>query len=161
VAAAEWYQLPQAGTSALNFRPLMNTFSPPSAFTQQTSIKSEPLHSDDGDEAVLSTAHPFIAIKETNPESGAWRVRIQSRHAASAVLYPNAIRLQARAVSAQGKSSFTWTNTAAAGSTSTDKLKFRVLVNDGEPAAIEVFPRPATLKSGASPAPVKFCWPAA
>lgn len=139
----------------------MTTFSIPSPFTHATSIKSEPLRCNDADEAVLSTRHPFIAFKETNPESGAWRVRIQSRHAASAVLYPNAIRLQARAVSAQGRNSFTWTNTAAAGSASTDKLKFRVLVNDGEPAAIEVFPRPATLKSGAMPVPVKFCWPAA
>lgn len=124
-------------------------------------IRSEPLRCADSEPAVLSTKHPFIAIKETNPDSGAWRVRIQGRHAASAVLYPNAIRLQARAVSAQGKSSFTWTNTAAAGSTSTDKLTFRVFVNDGEPAAIEVFPRPSTLSPKGAPAPVKFCWPAA
>ena len=60
------------------------------------------------DEAELSTWHPFIAYKETNRASGAWRVRIQSRQAATAVLYPNAIRLQARAVTEQGKSSFTW-----------------------------------------------------
>lgn len=139
----------------------MATFSLSPQFPAAAGIRSEPLRNADGEQAVLNTQHPFIAIKETNPNSGAWRVRIQSRHAASAVLYPNAIRLQARAVSAQGKTSFTWTNTAAAGSASTDKLKLRVLVNDGEPAAIEIFPRPATLKSNDNPAPVKFCWPAA
>src|SRR5258706_15774329 len=63
-------------------------------------IESEPLRCVDADEAVLSTRHPFVAFKETNRASGAWRLRIQSRHAATAVLYPNAIRLQARAVSA-------------------------------------------------------------
>lgn len=139
----------------------MATFSLSPYSLAEPGITTEPLRGADGEAAVLNTLHPFIAIKETNPTSGAWRVRIQSRHAASAVLYPNAIRLQARAVSAQGKSSFTWTNTAAAGSASTDKLKLRVLVNDGEPAAIEIFPRPATLNSNDSPAPVRYCWPAA
>ena len=123
-------------------------------------IESEPLRCLDGDDTVLSTRHPFAAIKETNPASGAWRLRIQSRHAASAVLYPNAIRLQARAVSAQGKSSFTWTNPAT-GSAGTETLQLRVLVNDGEPAVIEIFPQASTQQATGKQTPVKFCWPAA
>jgi hypothetical protein len=123
-------------------------------------IESEPLRCLDGDGTALSTRHPFAAIKETNRASGAWRLRIQSRHAASAVLYPNAIRLQARAVSAQGKSSFTWTNPVS-GSAGAAKLQLRVLVNDGEPAAIEIFPQASTQNSAGKQMPVKFCWPAA
>ena len=115
----------------------------------------------DADDTVLSTRHPFIAFKETTPASGAWRVRIESRHATPAVLYPNAIRLQARAVSEQGKSSFTWTNTTVANSGDREKLKFRVHVNAGEPAAIEVFGRVAKSTPAANPAAVKFCWPVA
>ena len=124
-------------------------------------IDSELLRRLDTDEAELNTRHPFIAFKETNRSSGAWRVRIQSRHAATAVLYPNAIRLQARAVSEQGKSSFTWSNQVVAGTGNSERLKFRVHVDHGEPAAIEVFPRPVAPKGSTIPVPVKFSWPSA
>ena len=77
------------------------------------------------------------------------------------MIYPNAIRLQARAASEQGKSSFTWTHPLVAGAGNSDKLKFRVHVDHGEPAAIEVFPRPSAPKGSAIPVPVKFSWPAA
>jgi hypothetical protein len=110
---------------------------------------------------MLSARNPFVAFKETNPASGAWRLRIESRHDTAAVLYPNAIRLLARAAGAQGKSSFTWINTAVASSGRPEKLTFLVHVNDGEPSAIEVFPAAPNLSSAASPLPVKFCWPAA
>jgi hypothetical protein len=133
----------------------------PEATSKLQEYQSERLHCASCNDATSGSRQPFIAIKETNPASGAWRVRIQSRHAASAVLYPAAIRLQARAVSEQGRSWFTWTNPAAAGSGSTDRIKLRVLVSDGEPAAIEVFPRPATMPSGNGEPPLKFCWPAA
>jgi hypothetical protein len=122
-----------------------------------TVIETEPLRSVGSDEAELSTRHPFVAFKEVSPASGAWRVRIQSRSAAIAVLYPNALRLQARAVSEQGKTSFTW-NGSFAGEKS-NKFKVRVRVDHGEPAAIEVFPRPAA--PGASQNSVTFGWPAA
>ena len=94
----------------------MTTISTSSAATQSSDlgIQTEPLRCDDASAPILDTRHPFIAFKETNPASGAWRVRIKSRHDTTAVLYPNAIRLQARAVSAQGKSTFAWNNSAAA-----------------------------------------------
>lgn len=129
--------------------------------SEASEIECELLRRLDTDEAALSTRHPFIAYKETNRNSGAWRVRIQSRHAATAMIYPNAIRLQARAVSEQGKSSFTWSHPIAAGAGNSEKLKLRVHVNGGEPAAIEVFPRPTAPKGSAIPVPVKFSWPAA
>ena len=124
-------------------------------------IESEPLRCADASEPILSTRHPFVAYKETNPASGAWRVRIKSRHDTTAVLYPNAIRLQARAVSAEGKSSFTWSNSEVAKPGNGKKLQFLVHVDGGEPAAIEVFPGSISTNSGPAQLPVKFCWPAA
>ena len=115
----------------------------------------------DTDDPGLSTRQPFIAYKETNRSSGAWRVRIQSRHAATAVLYPNAIRLQARAVGEKGQSFFTWTNIATAPAGSPEPIEFRVHVNGGEPAAIEILPRPAKTHAAAQVAPVRYPWPAA
>ena len=132
----------------------------PEISTTEPAIASEPLRSIGSEEATLSTRHPFVAFKESNPNSGAWRVRIQSRHAATAVLYPNAIRLQARAVSAQGKSSFTW-NGAFTAAGAAEKFKVRVKVDHGEPAAIEVFPRPAGPRPAEEVVPVTFGWPAA
>ena len=123
-------------------------------------IDREPLRCGDADAPVLGPQHPFVAYKETNRASGAWRVRIQSRQDTSVVLYPNAIRLQARAVGAQGKSSFTWSNTNGGRSGQPEKLNFLVHVNDGEPAAIEVFPSTVNWNAPSLP-PVKFCWPAA
>jgi hypothetical protein len=133
----------------------------PHSASETAEIECELLRRLDTDEAALSTRHPFIAYKETNPNSGAWRVRIQSRHADTAVIYPNAIRLQARAASEQGKSFFTWSHPLIAGTGNSEKLKFRVHVDHGEPATIEVFPRPAAPKGSAIPVPVKFSWPAA
>lgn len=143
--------------------PLMNAVSTSShhASPADPVFQREPLRCGDSEPAVLSARNPFVAFKETNPASGAWRVRIQSRHDTSAVLYPNAIRLQARAVEAQGKSSFTWSNTAVASEGRPEKLNFLVHVNRGEPAAIEVFPFTSLSQSGPSLPPVKFCWPAA
>jgi hypothetical protein len=129
--------------------------------SEASEINCELLHRLNTDDDALSTRHPFIAYKETNRNSGAWRVRIESRHAAAAVIYPNAIRLQARAVSEQGKSSFTWTHPIVATAGNSEQLKFRVHMNGGEPAAIEVFPRPAAPKGSVIPVPVKFSWPVA
>jgi hypothetical protein len=122
-------------------------------------IAREPLRCGDTNAAVPGARHPFVAFKETNPASGAWRLLIQSRDTTAAVLYPNAIRLQARAIAAQGKSSFTWSNTAASNGERAQKLNFLVHVNNGEPAAIEVFPATANWHAAPSPEPVKFCWP--
>ena len=124
-------------------------------------IDREPLASVDTAEPVLDTQHPFMAVKETNRASGAWRVRILSHHSAPAILYPNAMRLQARAVSEQGKSSFTWTHVVVAQTGEAKPITFRVHVNEGEPAAIEVFPSQTPSLAGDAVTPVKFNWPAA
>ena len=135
--------------------------SPETPVSVEANIETEPLRCADASEAVLSTRHPFIAFKETNPASGAWRVRIKSRQNTTAVLYPNAIRLQARAVSAEGKSSFTWSNSSSGKLGDPKNPQFLVHVNKGEPAAIEVFPAPVVSNAAPAVPPVKFCWPAA
>ena len=140
----------------------MTTISTSSPATQSSDlgIQTEPLRCDDASTPILDTRHPFIAFKETNPASGAWRVRIKSRHDTTAVLYPNAIRLQARAVSAQGKSTFAWNNTADTRPVGPRKPQVLVHVNNGEPAAIEILPPAANTYSAAPQVPTKFCWPA-
>jgi hypothetical protein len=141
----------------------MTTVSTPSPATPPTDFgfQTEPLRCADASPSILDTRHPFVAFKETNPASGAWRVRIKSRYDTTAVLYPNAIRLQARAVSAQGKSTFTWNNSTDARPVGPRKPQVLVHVNDGEPAAIEILPAAANSYSAATQVPTKFCWPAA
>jgi hypothetical protein len=134
--------------------------SPEISASVEANIETEPLRCADASEAVLSTRHPFIAFKETNPASGAWRVRIKSRQNTSAVLYPNAIRLQARAVTAEGKSSFTWSNSNPGKLGDPKNPQFLVHVEKGEPASIEVFPAPVASNAAPAVPPVKFCWPA-
>jgi hypothetical protein len=129
-----------------------------STTTVDFDIEREPLPSADSSEPVLDTHHPFVAFKETHRASGAWRVRVQTRDDATTLLYPNAIRLQARAVSEKGRSSFTWTNPAFATSGAAEPIRFRVHVNDGEPAAIEVLP---TNPAAGRASPVRFSWPSA
>jgi hypothetical protein len=149
--------------SAQSTLPIMTTVSTSSLETPSASagIQTEPLRRADGAiQPFANTRQPFAAFKETNPSSGAWRVRITSRHDTTAVLYPNAIRLQARAVSAEGKSSFTWTNATDARPGEPKRLQFVVHVNDGEPATIEILPA-ANSFSAVTPTPMKFCWPAA
>ena len=122
-------------------------------------IETEPLRCANSTPPFSASRAPFAAFKETSRDSGAWRVRIKSRQDTSAVLYPNALRLQARAVSASGKSSFTWTDADVKRRPGAAKpLKLVVHVSNGEPAAIEVLPNAA---NAAVPFPVKFRWPAA
>ena len=135
--------------------------SSPSTSPDDVSIQTEPLRCADASMPILDTRHPFVAFKETNPASGAWRVRIKSRYDTAAVLYPNAIRLQARAVSAQGKSTFAWNNTTDAQPVGPRKPQVLVHVNDGEPAAIEILPSAANSYSTATQVPTRFCWPSA
>lgn len=141
----------------------MTTLSPSSTASQAADfdIQTEPLRCPDASPTVLDTRHPFVAFKETNPASGAWRVRIKSRHDTTALLYPNAIRLQARAASAQGKSTFAWNNSTDTRPVGPRKPQVLVHVNDGEPAAIEILPPVANTYSAANQVPTKFCWPAA
>lgn len=139
--------------------PMSPTFAPLNDTTEtEPSIVREPL-------PLIGSSNPshqqneLVAYKETRPDSGAWRVRIDSPDANGVVLYPNAIRLQARVTSALGRHWFAWSNAATPPTHDSRPFKFRVHVSNGQPAAIEVlFPR-ASKRRSREAKPLKFSWP--
>src|SRR5690349_10914385 len=59
-------------------------------------------------DAVLNSDYAYVVYKETEKDSGAWRVRIRSSQTTGVVFEPEAMRLKARETGAQGKPYFTW-----------------------------------------------------
>lgn len=128
--------------------------------TSDDALVREPLHVVAGD-AGKNREDDFVAFKETHRTSGTWRVRVDSRHAKAALLYPNAMRLQARATSAQGKPWFTWSDAADARAPDARQIMFRVHVSNGLPAAVEILPGAAERDAASGATGVLFFWPAA
>ncbi|MGE3109759.1 MAG: hypothetical protein AB7G11_06685 [Phycisphaerales bacterium] len=93
----------------------------------------------DAYDAVLNDDYAFAAYKETDRDTGAWRVRIKARHLTGVVLEPDAMRLQARSAGAQGKEYFTWGNCIDPSAGDARSVQYRVHVKDAKPAMIEVF----------------------
>lgn len=112
-------------------------------------------------DAVLNDDYAFVAYKETEKGSGAWRVRIMARHLTGVVFEPEAMRLQARAAGAQGKPFFTWGNGIDPSAGDARSLQYRVHVKDGKPSQIEIALQ-LRKADGSADAPVslKFAWPA-
>ncbi|MBY0262082.1 MAG: hypothetical protein K2Q20_07040, partial [Phycisphaerales bacterium] len=94
-------------------------------------------------------------------DTGAWRVRIKARHLTGVVFEPEAMRLQARAAGAQGKPFFTWGNGIDPSAGDPRSLQYRVHVEGGKPARIEIA---LTLRkadhTAGEPASLVFAWPA-
>jgi hypothetical protein len=111
-------------------------------------------------DAVLNDDYAWVAYKETDAD-GSWRVRIKARHLTGVVFEPEAMRLQARSAGAQGKPFFTWGNGIDPSAGDARSVQYRVHVQDGKPARIEIA---ATMRkadgSGASPVSLAFAWPA-
>lgn len=120
-----------------------------------------PLAAIEAYDAVLNDDYAFAAYKETDRDTGAWRVRIASRHTAGAVFEPEAMRLQSRAAGAQGKPFFVWGFSMDPTAGDPRQVQFRVHVQDGKPASIEMFVQMRRF-GGAADAPksVSFPWPA-
>jgi hypothetical protein len=95
----------------------------------------------DAHDGVSNEEYAFVAYKETHRSSGAWCVRIASRHSSASVFNPNAIRLQARAIGDQGKRSFVWGNPLSPKLGDPRRIEFRVYVAHGEPTSVEIFVR--------------------
>ena len=115
----------------------------------------------DAYDAVLNDDYAFVAYKETDRDSGAWRIRIKSRHTAGAVFEPEAMRLQARAAGAQGKPFFSWGYNFDPSAGDPRNIQFRVHVAAGKPSAIEMFIQLRNADySPAEPKSVTFPWPA-
>lgn len=122
----------------------------------------QPLASLDAHDAVSHTDFAFVAYKETHRTTGTWCVRINAQPVAGALFHPNAIRLQARAATALGRSWFTWGKNVAPTLHDPRKIEFRVHVRDARPAEIEIYVRLRSHDGSADePASVTFPWPAA
>lgn len=111
-------------------------------------------------DAVLNCDYAFLAYKETERDSGEWRVRIRSSQTAGAVFEPAMIRNKARETSAQGRPWFQWGYEFTPSAGDPRQITFRVHVQDGAAREIEMVVQ--MRKADHSPAPVqslRFRWP--
>lgn len=92
-------------------------------------------------DGIQNADYTFVAYRETHRTSGAWCVRIAASHSAGAVFHPNAIRLQARAVAAEGRRSFVWATPIVPKLGDPRRIEFRVYVSNGRPSSVEIFVR--------------------
>lgn len=111
-------------------------------------------------DAVLNSDYAFVAYKETDRSSGAWRVRISGKQTAGAVFEPEAMRTNARSAGAQGKPYFVWGFSMDPSAGDPRAVQFRVHVKDGKPSSIEMFVQMRKFDHSAdSPKSVSFDWP--
>lgn len=115
----------------------------------------------DAYDAVLDCDYAFLAYLETDGD-GAARVRIRSSQTAGAVFEPEAMRKNARAAAARGEQGFAWGYSFDPSAEDPRCIRFRVLVEGGQPAAIEMFVQLRNADGGAAaPQVVTFPWPQA
>lgn len=111
-------------------------------------------------DAPTSEDYAFVAYKETHLATGTWCVRINARPLPGALFHPNAIRIQARAASAQGRAWFTWGKSLSPAAGDPRKVEFRVHVRDGQAVAIELYVRLRAYDgSPDDPRSLVFPWP--
>ncbi len=119
-----------------------------------------PLASLEAYDAVSNDDYAFVAYKETDRATGAWRVRIRARHLTGVVFEPDAMRLQARGAAAQGRAFFTWGNGIEPSAGDPRSLHYRVHVRDAKPASIEInIQLRKADHSPDAPKSVEFAWP--
>lgn len=115
----------------------------------------------DAYDAVLNCDYAFVAYQETSRSSGEWRVRIRSSQTAGAVFEPAMIKQNARAAGAQGKPWFQWGYSFDPSAGDPRNIQFRVHVQDGQPAEIEMLVQLRKFDHTADVAKsVRFAWPA-
>jgi hypothetical protein len=137
----------------------------PAALVQAPSSSSTqaimPLATLDAYDAILNDDYAFVAYKETDIGSGEWRIRVKARHLTGVVFEPEAMRLQARSAGAQGKPFFTWGNSIDPSAGDPRLVQYRVHVEGGKPAKIEIVVQCRNADHTAAPAKsVSFPWPA-
>ena len=114
----------------------------------------------DAYDAVLNCDYAFVAYKETD-SNGDWRVRISSSQTAGAVFEPAMMKSNARSTGAQGKPWFQWGYSFDPSDGDPRNIQFRVHVQDGQPAEIEMLVQLRMFDGSADAAKsVKFPWPA-
>lgn len=115
----------------------------------------------DAHDGVLNQEYALVAYKETHRATGAWCVRIDSREVTGGVFHPNAIRMQARGVAAEGKRSFLWSNPLNPRLGDPRRIEFRVYITNGNPASVEILVRLRKFDHTADEARIAtFPWPA-
>lgn len=142
----------------------MTTSTPPliEAPASTASYAYETLGYVDAYDAVLNCDYAFVAYKETDKSSGAWRVYIKSSQTAGGSFEPAAIRLKARETGAQGKPYFTWGYRFETSAGDPRQIEFRVHVANGQAKDVEIVVGMRNADhTAAKPVSVKFPWPAA
>ena len=126
-----------------------------------SATKYETLGYVDAHDAVLNCAYAFLAYKETNRETGEWRVRIKSSHTAGAEFEPAAICAEAQSAAAAGHPCFTWGYSLEPSAADPRHIEFRVYVFNGAPNEVEIFVRLRKAdQTAAAPKSLRFPWPA-
>lgn len=112
-------------------------------------------------DAVLHCDYAFVAYKETERSSGAWRVRIKSSQTAGAVFEPPMIQSKALTASEEGKKYFVWGYNFEPSAGDPRMIEFRVHVAGDKPSEIEMVARlrKADYSAGEEKS-VRFKWPA-
>ncbi len=112
-------------------------------------------------DAVLNCDYAFVVYKETEKDSGSWRVRIKSSQTTGVVFEPEAMRLKARETGAQGKAFFTWGAGIDPSAGDQRQIEYRVYQEGGKASAVEVLVRMRKFDGTADEAKsVKVKWPA-
>ena len=86
----------------------------------------------DAYDAPLNCDYAFVAYKETDKDSNAWRIRISSSQTAGAVFEPDMIQKKARETYAQGKPWFQWGYSFDPSPSDPRNIQFLVHVKDGK-----------------------------
>lgn len=92
----------------------------------------------DAYDAPINCDYAFVAYKETDRDTGAWRIRIRSSQTAGAVFEPDAIQRKARETGAQGKPWFQWGYSFDPSASDARNIQFRVHVKGGKPSELEM-----------------------
>ncbi|MFO1076989.1 MAG: hypothetical protein U1E73_04595 [Planctomycetota bacterium] len=112
-------------------------------------------------DAVIDCDYAFLAWLEVDGD-GQSRVRIKSSQTAGAVFEAEAMARNARSTGARGEPWFQWGYSFDPSPSDPRCIRFRVLVEDGKPAAIEMFVQLRNADGAAGTAhAATFDWPLA
>ncbi len=112
-------------------------------------------------DAPLNCDFAFLAYKETDKDSGNWRVRIRSTQTVEAVLEAPMIASKARDTGAKGKPFFLWGYKQEATASDPRQIEFRVYQEGGTPKELEIFVRLRQFDQSADkPQSLRVPWPA-
>lgn len=111
-------------------------------------------------DAVLDLDYAFVAYKETSRATGEWRVRIRSSRTGGAVLEPMLMAYNARVAHGEGRTWFSWGYSLEPRAGDPRLIQFRVHVNHGHPAEVEVLVRLRRADHSAGDLrSFRFAWP--